>query len=313
MFIYLDIIEFGSQLRKVREKLNISRSKVEDTTGITQETIRKIEKGIVIPKLDTLQILSSIYKCDLLELLAETKDSNKYYALHEEIDKLFLFSSDEESHLTDFKEKFLQKKSINTVEDPIEVEQFNIFIDALLRSYTSDSKIKLDLLTKLVDALKLRHSDFNIENFDSLIYTYFEIRILFLCSVIYAELGDYLIANRISYYILESFEFKAKKSLATYKLKIKVLCNISCNYHVLNDNEKALEIAEMGIQYCIDNSLLFLLDFFCFRKAIALFLLNREGYETYFQYISCLLSLQGRFESLKSFKESAERIYGIKF
>lgn len=59
MFIYLDINDLGLQLRKVREKLNISRSKVEDVTGITKETLRKIEKGSVIPKLDTLQILSS--------------------------------------------------------------------------------------------------------------------------------------------------------------------------------------------------------------------------------------------------------------
>lgn len=226
---------------------------------------------------------------------------------------MLLYSSREEMYLTDFKNKFLQNKDKNSVEDPIEKDQFNIFIDALPQSCASDKETKNKAIDKLINALKLRHPDFKIEYFDLFIYTYFEIRILFLCSVIYGELGDYIIANRILHHIIESFELKSKGRLESYKLKIKILCNLSCNYHGLNNNEKALEIAEMGIQYCIENGLLYLLETFYFRKAIALFLLKKEGYEPYFQYISNLLTLQGRYESLNSFKESAERIYGIKF
>lgn len=313
MFIYLDIRELGLQLRKIREKLNISRGKIEDVTGITKETLRKIEKGDVIPKLDTLQILSSIYKCDLIELLAETKDSSKYYAMHEEIDNMLLYSSREEIYLTDFKEKFLQNKDITSVEDPIEIKQFNIFIEALPKSCASDSEIKEEALNNLMIALNFRHPDFNITCFDSFIYTYFEIRILFLCSVIYGELGDYIIANSISHYILQSFEFKSKESLGIHKLKIKILCNLSCNYHGLNNNEKALQFADIGIKYCLDHGFLYLLETFYYRKAIAIFLLKRDDCEEYLEYISSLLTLQGRFESLKSFKQLANEIYGIKF
>ena len=64
MFRMLDTHEFGSQIRKMREELNFTRKQVEELTGVNKETLRKIERGDVVPQITTLQLLSVEYRTD---------------------------------------------------------------------------------------------------------------------------------------------------------------------------------------------------------------------------------------------------------
>ena len=69
MFYSYDLSNFGIELRSIRQKNGYTQNYVKELTGVNEDTLRRIENGTVIPKYETLEILSSLYKTDLLLLL----------------------------------------------------------------------------------------------------------------------------------------------------------------------------------------------------------------------------------------------------
>ena len=57
--------EFGQVMKLIRKSLNQTQTDVRDRVGISENTMMKIEKGLVIPKFDTLELLSLAYKIDI--------------------------------------------------------------------------------------------------------------------------------------------------------------------------------------------------------------------------------------------------------
>lgn len=67
MFSSINFNTFGIKLKKVRLNCNLTQSDVSTICGINTDTLRKIENGYVIPKYETLEILTSVYKYDLID------------------------------------------------------------------------------------------------------------------------------------------------------------------------------------------------------------------------------------------------------
>lgn len=67
--MFYNLEAFGNRLKEIRKSLKISQNYISCITGIDEKTIRRIENGKVLPKLDTLDILSPYYKEDLVSLL----------------------------------------------------------------------------------------------------------------------------------------------------------------------------------------------------------------------------------------------------
>ncbi|MGH2331959.1 helix-turn-helix domain-containing protein [Thermoanaerobacter mathranii] len=66
---YYDLEGFGEELKNIRKSLGLSQTDVSEYGFINRDTLRKIENGKVIPKQETLELLSNLYKKDLNELL----------------------------------------------------------------------------------------------------------------------------------------------------------------------------------------------------------------------------------------------------
>lgn len=71
---------FGQVLKEIRESFNYTQQEVTlllgsngDIPGLSTETLRRIENGMVIPKFETLELLSSVYKQDLNALFLNTE------------------------------------------------------------------------------------------------------------------------------------------------------------------------------------------------------------------------------------------------
>nr|WP_300005478.1 helix-turn-helix transcriptional regulator [Tissierella sp.] len=74
------IAKFGKALRNIRKDLSLTLSKVTLLSGVNSETIRRIESGKVIPKFETLEFLSNVYKVDLNSLFLEYRvDDYSYF------------------------------------------------------------------------------------------------------------------------------------------------------------------------------------------------------------------------------------------
>ena len=74
-----NLISFGETLRKIRSELNLTLDDVSELSGVNSETIRRIELGKVIPKFETLEFLSPIYKHDLNAIFLKYRVDDYYY------------------------------------------------------------------------------------------------------------------------------------------------------------------------------------------------------------------------------------------
>lgn len=66
--------EFGKKVKKIRRSLNYTQDDVKNYTGISNETMRRIENGIQEPKVSTLEKLGLLYKYDLVDLLCKSRN-----------------------------------------------------------------------------------------------------------------------------------------------------------------------------------------------------------------------------------------------
>ena len=90
MFNSYDLSNFGNTLKQIRENLGYSRLQVSDNSGVHIDTIRKIEQGLTIPKYETLEILSPLYKTDLLNLLCKQRYNKSLYQFYKQIDSALI-------------------------------------------------------------------------------------------------------------------------------------------------------------------------------------------------------------------------------
>ncbi|HYE12043.1 MAG TPA: helix-turn-helix transcriptional regulator, partial [Patescibacteria group bacterium] len=88
MFYSFDLVSFGTMIRNIRKKSGYSQSKVKDKTGIHEDTLRKLENGLVIPKYETIEILSALYKCDLLKVLESFRTDEYFYKYYRRMDTI---------------------------------------------------------------------------------------------------------------------------------------------------------------------------------------------------------------------------------
>src|SRR5690606_24917653 len=86
MFVSYNLEGFGQELRRIRKNLGFSQAEVQQKVGVSVDTIRKIESGRVIPRYDTLELLSVAYKQDLLELLKNSRSNKFLMEYHDDLD-----------------------------------------------------------------------------------------------------------------------------------------------------------------------------------------------------------------------------------
>ena len=86
MFVTYNLEYFGKELKKIRTRLGFSQAYVQEIVGVSIDTIRKIESGRVVPRYDTLELLSVAYKEDLLDLLKNSRSNKFLMEYHDELD-----------------------------------------------------------------------------------------------------------------------------------------------------------------------------------------------------------------------------------
>ena len=75
-------------MKKLREVNGYSQIDVQALCGINPDTLRRLENGYTIPKYETLELLSQVYKVDLLNLLRRYRSNEKLYSYYERLDIL---------------------------------------------------------------------------------------------------------------------------------------------------------------------------------------------------------------------------------
>ena len=95
MFSTYDLVEFSKRLKQIRKSLGYTQEDVVIGTGLSVETLRKLEKGTSIPKYDTIERLSLFFKIDLHEVMHQYKNSSELFKYYARIDE-YIYKSERE-------------------------------------------------------------------------------------------------------------------------------------------------------------------------------------------------------------------------
>jgi transcriptional regulator with XRE-family HTH domain len=311
MFVTYNLEDFGKELKKIRTSLGFSQAYVQEIVGVSIDTIRKIESGRVVPRYDTLELLSVAYKEDLLDLLKNSRSNKFLMEYHDELDYIITYY--ERGAAASLKEKlqenFSQDAGLSMV-NPKEFDQFLIFVE-VIDQFHSGAANSRSLRDELVDALRLTIPNYRLRGFRRYKYTYIEFRILLLISLLIAKEGNFAFSNEILYYILEEISDKRYNTKYIDYLIINVYSNIAYNYHRLDEFAKAIEVADAGITFCLEKKTNHALFTLYYRKGIGQFLLGQKDYMDAITTTFYLLKAMQIPSLLEEYRKITQEKYGI--
>lgn len=315
MFETYELKNFGERIKKTRKSLGYSQSEVCRGADINRDTLSKIENGHGIATFDTLNKLSAFFKKDLLHELAHYNTDRTLLNYYDRIDniinsydygKLVNLSNDFEAH---FKNNFPCDFSL--YESKL-IEQFRLIVKGIEALHKENIDYEY-IRSIFIESMRLTVTDFALDDFSKLNYNLFELRILLLIALTLQKDENYTLSINILSYILESLSFDKETLFSEKKLVIKVIFNISYNYHYTDNHKKALEYAVKGIEYCRDQDIMYALNHLYYRRGIAEYLLDKEEkvYKDSINKSIHILEIKGYYDLSKKYKEITKNRYGI--
>lgn len=278
MFVNYNLQEFGTELRRIRKELGYNQKDIQNKTGISTDTLRRIENGHVIPQYTTLELLSLTYRQDLLELLKSCRSSKLLMDFFHKLDSIIYSRNEDE--IVKLQDEFREAMSANKVLiiNPSEIRQFETLLEgARLFASPLPEKVKASQI-KFLEAIQFTIPSFNIFHHKKYNYSYLEFRILFLYSLSIIVDSKHELSNEILHFILGALKADKSQNKYTKFLIIKIYSNIAYNYHNLDQHDKVLKYSKEGIAFCIKEEILHALHSLYYRKGIAKYHLKEEDY-----------------------------------
>ena len=246
MFYNLEL--FGRKLKEIRKVLKLNQKCIAEITNIDDKTIRRIENGKVLPKLDTLEILSPIYKEDLISLLLDYRfdDPSVFYGIKNQIE--FKLDNGEQNTLhSEFKGLNILLSSTENPYFKSLINQLLLFTEAAIIYKDNNSNNNTNTaLTKLLKAIRITIPPFNLDDYASFVYSSMEIRILMNIAFVVNKLN-----NKERY--LEIMEFCINSVDTGDELYPKLCHNLAGAYIRNKEYQKSLVITTLGIEFCQKN------------------------------------------------------------
>ena len=313
MFVSYNLENFGAELRRIRKSMGFSQFDVQKIVGVSVDTLRRIESGRVVPRYDTLELLSVAYKQDLLELLKGCRSNKFLIEFHDDLDHIITsYDKDAAARLKKrLQDNFGPGIQLSMV-NPSELSQFITFVDAIDAYYSVFSLDRESNKNALIKALRLTIPDYQVQNFKMYTYSYIEFRILLLISLFIAKEGDYILSNKIMYYILKTIRDNKYTTKYIDFLIINIYFNIAYNYHMLDKHARVIATADAGIAYCVERRTFHALFSLYYRKGIAQFNLGDEGYLDSITTAFYILKAIRIPNLLEQYRQITEDKYGIR-
>ena len=312
MFSSYNLEPFGLELKRLRELNGLTQTDVQNLCGINPDTLRRIENGYTIPKYETLEILSDLYKIDLLDLLRSNRSNEKLYNYYDRLDSLICNYDIKilQDLASDF-EEFVEEDGKLDLITPSTYDQFKIMIGGIRQYYSSLEDERFSSLPTFVEALKMSIQEFTITNYSKFNYNIIEKRILILIALGLAEHKDFELSNNILNMVISNMDTNSRVEYNVSLLIVKVYFQLSYNSHSLSDSIAALEYANRGIKYSVKNNLMFGLYLLYYRKAVAEYLLNYENHIDSFNKSIMILEIQNKLELANIYKNITKEMYGL--
>jgi transcriptional regulator with XRE-family HTH domain len=313
MFCSYNLSDFGNAVRELRKRNGFSQIDVKSYTGINQDTLRRIENGAVIPKYETLEILSSIYKSDLMTLLKTFRVNKYFYNYYNYIDRII---ANNEIYLLekiqlDLLESIEKPEHLKKLINPIELRQFELLLCGIKKYNSNNYDEYKEAEQILIDSLKLTLKNFHLDIYNQLYYNLLEVRILFLISLIKVKLREISVSTEILIFVLNYLIHNSDFDNDVQKVILKCYSNISYNFHKIDNHNLALNYATEGIDYAIKNCNMNCLYVLFARKGVAEFFLKQNGYIDSLKKSIHILEINKQYELANLYKSTFENKYNI--
>lgn len=308
IFNSTELSNFGNLLSKIRKESKLSQKKVSEICGIHIDTLRKIENGRSIPKFETLETLSIVYKTDLFILLKECCENKLLKEVYFEIDKAILASNS--SELISIKSKINFNNHYHLI-DPTLLTMLEIFIQETINYHNITYTDYKNSIHSLTSFLKSRIKNFTIYDLKKNKYSLLELRILLLTGLFYVKSYDFYTSNEILIFSLNALLNQTNASVEAQKLLSKIYLNIAYNFHRIDNHKEALLYCDKGIKYLLSHNLLYLLPHLYARKAVAEYHLSYDHYKNSFMNAITLFNITGEEELAKKYTLVAKNMYGF--
>lgn len=241
--MYYNLELFGEKLKSIRKSLNLNKKELAEMAFIADKTIRRYESGKVMPNFDVLESLSPYYKTDLAALLIQCRfdDYSVFYSIKNKMD-LRLYNKSDSDLQKELKELDILLSSAKNKYCINLINQLVVFIKAV--AFYNNEKYDL-AYDKFIEAMKITTPSFDLDKYNSYIFSSMEIRILMNIGLIINKFKD-----KDKY--LEILEFCINNIECNDEI-FPILCsNLAGAYFRIKNYQRALEYSDIGIQFCVE-------------------------------------------------------------
>lgn len=305
----MNYIDFGKKVLKIRKDCGLTRENVKDITGISIETLRRLEAGLPEPRINTLEKLSILYRFDLIELLSKSRSPLSFFSedlIKKTTDKINRLDFE---GLRDVIDSALQ--DVMDSKNPENSEELNInyytdffnALKALKLNETKDLKLNVIMLENILLVVSRNQKSLLGE-----VYLYpFEVVVAIYLISLYRRTNQYALAISTSEAMmrkLEKYPLLNDRSTDQLGALYQALAYV---YHAMDKHEKVIEIVDDAFgnpRLAFTNTLYVDL---LLRKATALLKLgNKDSYDLF------TVAIQNSYgERKKNIIRVIKEIYGV--
>lgn len=228
----------GSEIKRIRKEMGISQAELAEKSNVSIDTLRRLENGYTLPRLDSIVPIFKVLGIEW-ELLLKTKKGSSWQYVQNILEK----ASQEldQNNLDNILEYISQLTYYrNTLPNSykIKLDQYLLFFQACL----SRSKDKNLVLYKkyLEDALSLTKQSEDLLS-ESSNYNELEIRILQSLSEYYIDIED----NEKAFKILNHLK---EETPTESKLFPKICYNLSRYYYIEKNYTDTILLCQIGLE-----------------------------------------------------------------
>lgn len=306
-----DMVHFGSDIKHLRESIGLTQSDVYKQTGISEDTLRRIENGKSIPKLETLFYLSLIYKTNLIQLINSATIFNVYSGSHlmDEVKEMIINNDYQNIDFVLLEIDAVILKYDCEIMNQLLLDRLLIFKDfvEIVKKYKYNPTQIVDkekLMNQIILALTKSNESFSLEVLESCNLNPIEIRLMLvycdLLRTLHREKQALMFLN-----ILKSMTENKQYYDSNFKeLTIKINYYIVQCYHELYLHKEVLITCNEALTQCIVENQYTLMPFFLFRKSIALhFIGDVMESNTLFAECKILLKLTNKLNLVNDYQK----------
>ena len=300
--MYYNLFLFGKRLKDIREKLGLTQKQVVDMALIDERTLRRMERGKVIPKLETLEALSVIYKTDLVSAIIESRITD-YSMLLQTQRNIDLKLINEEMSNFDNELKLIDKllENIENEYYKILITQFKFFLYGI-RYYKN--KEYQSALNMYINAIKQTLNDFSLDNYKEYGFSLMEIRILMNIALVEDK------CEQDEKYE-EILKFCINQCDENNEIYPRICHNLAGVYRKKEEYSRALFYDNKGIEICKKNMFADTLAVLYYGKAFVEYRLEKTEYKKSLDLSLQLCNIFEQIELMKQIIVNCEDVLGI--